>query len=170
MRTHAGTILLGGSLMNLEGSSSIGCFFKRFEVLIRSSQGFCRTLLVAVIGIGALTGAPLSSVADSTSLDGSWRGSGWIKFNNGKRERASCKAYYRRVTPTEFALRANCATRSAKATQIARVHKTGKSKYSGNFFNQEYGVSGSIYVSVKGRSQRVRLSGSGGSATFNLRK
>lgn len=114
--------------------------------------------------------APSSSFADSVSLDGSWRGSGWVKFDNGKRERASCRAYYSRVSPSEFTLRANCATRSAKATQTARVHKTGKSAYSGTFFNKEFGVSGNIYVSVKGRSQHVRLSGSGASATFRLRK
>lgn len=108
--------------------------------------------------------------AGPASLDGSWRGSGWVSFDNGKRERARCKAFYSRVSPTEFSLRANCATASAKATQTARVHKTGKSSYSGNFFNKEYGVSGTIYVKVTGRSQRVRLSGTGGSATFNLRK
>ena len=156
--------------MNLEGSSSIRCFLKRFEVLNRPSTGLCSALLMALVGLGAVTVTPNSSFADSVSLDGSWRGSGWINFNNGKRERASCKAYYRRVSPTEFALRANCATKSAKATQTARVHKTGRSRYAGNFFNQEYGVSGNIYVSVKGRSQHVRLSGAGGSATFRLRK
>jgi len=170
MRTHAGTILLGGSLMILEGSSSIRCFLKRFEVLNRPFKSLFSALAVAVVGLGAATIAPASSVADSASLDGSWRGTGWIKFDNGKRERARCKAFYSRVSPTEFALRANCATKSAKATQTARVYKTGKSKYSGSFFNQEFGVSGNIYVSVKGRSQQVRLSGAGGSATFRLRK
>ncbi len=156
--------------MTLEGSSSIRNFLKRFEVLSCWSQGLGRVLTLALVGLFSLTMFSTSSGADSVSLDGSWRGSGWIKFNNGKRERVSCKAYYSRVSATEFSLRANCATKSAKATQTARVYKTGKSKYSGNFFNQEFGVSGNIYVSVKGRSQHVRLSGAGGSATFRLRK
>lgn len=156
--------------MILEGLSSIRNFLKRFEMLSRSSKRLRSALLMALLGLSALTFASGSSLADSVSLDGSWRGSGWINFNNGKRERASCKAYYSRVSPTEFSLRANCATKSAKATQTARVHKTGRSKYSGSFFNQEFGVSGNIYVSVKGRSQHVRLSGAGGTATFRLRK
>jgi hypothetical protein len=108
--------------------------------------------------------------ADSASLDGAWRGSGWINFDNGKRERARCKARYSRVTPDEFTLSANCATASAKATQTARVHRVGKSSYSGSFFNKEFGVTGSIYVKVQGRSQSVRLSGTGGTASFSLRK
>ena len=156
--------------MILEGSSSISHFSKRFKVLTRRSREIWR--LFSLLAMAALAAALASSpsFADSASLDGSWRGSGWVKFDNGNRERASCKAFYSRVSPTEFSLRANCATKSAKVTQTARVHKTGKSKYSGNFFNKEYGVSGSIYVSVKGRSQNVRLMGSGGSATFRLRK
>lgn len=135
--------------------------------------GLRRLVLAVSVAVFGTLGAVATShngFADSVSLDGSWRGSGWVKFDNGKRERASCRAFYSRVSPTEFALRANCATKSAKATQTARVHKTGKSKYAGSFFNKEYGVSGSIYVSVKGRSQHVRLTGAGGSATFRLRK
>ncbi len=156
--------------MILEGPSSTHSFLKRFEVLSWLSEGFCRALSLALLGLFSLTLVSTSSVADSASLDGSWRGSGWIKFDNGKRERAICKAFYSRVSPNEFSLRANCATKSSKATQTARVHRTGKSKYSGSFFNKEFGVSGNIYVSVKGRSQHVRLSGAGGSATFRLRK
>ncbi len=126
--------------------------------------------LFAVVAAFVLALAPQTGFADSASLDGSWRGSGWVKFDNGKRERARCKAFYSRVSPNEFSLRANCATKSSKATQTARVHRTGKSTYSGSFFNKEFGVSGSIYVRVSGRSQNVRLTGSGGSATFKLRK
>lgn len=156
--------------MNLEDPSSIRLFSKRFEVLSGLHRGLSRVLTLALVGLFSLTLVPTLGAADSASLDGSWRGSGWIKFDNGKRERASCKAFYSRVSPNEFSLRANCATKSAKATQTARVHRTGKSKYSGSFFNKEFGVSGNIYVSVKGRSQHVRLSGAGGSATFRLRK
>lgn len=149
--------------MILEDNSS--AFF------IRSLCARLRSVAVlSLVAIGAASALPHAGMAGPASLDGSWRGSGWVKFDNGKRERASCKAFYSRVSPTEFALRANCATKSAKATQTARVHKVGKANYSGSFFNKEYGVSGSIYVSVKGRSQHVRLSGAGGSASFKLRK
>lgn len=122
-----------------------------------------------VVGLAASLATPAVH-ADSASLDGAWRGSGWVKFDNGKREKARCKARYSRVTPTEFTLAANCATASAKATQTARVHKTGANSYSGNFFNKEFGVSGTIHVKVQGRSQSVHLSSSGGSAAFSLRK
>lgn len=157
--------------MILEDASSVRPFSKRLEALgIISSKCLWRTLTVIVAGLMVMTSAPTTGAADSASLDGSWRGSGWIKFDSGKRERARCRAFYSRVSPNEFALRANCATKSAKATQTARVHRTGKSRYAGSFFNKEFGVSGSIYVRVKGRSQFVRLTGTGASATFKLRK
>lgn len=152
--------------MSLAVSISSHKFLRYFRSLL-----FNRSSLVwAVSAILMSAVAVPQAGADSASLDGSWRGSGWINFDNGKRERARCKARYSRVTPDEFTLSANCATASAKATQTARLHRVGKSSYSGSFFNKEFGVSGSIYVKVKGRSQSVRLSGAGGTASFNLRK
>lgn len=156
--------------MTLEGPTST-CNFQWRLVVHRSWTRISGAVALGMaIAVAALVGPAPVALADSASLDGSWRGSGWVKFDNGKRERASCKAFYSRVSPNEFKLRANCATKSAKATQTARLYRTGKSKYSGTFFNQEFGVSGNIYVSVRGRSQNVRLTGSGGSATFRLRK
>lgn len=156
--------------MNLEGPSSTSIF-----LACRALGTLCRRHLYSIFA-GVLIVAASFAVAapvaygDSASLDGTWRGSGWVKFDNGKRERARCRAFYSRVSPNEFQLRANCATKSAKATQTARVFRSGKSRYSGTFFNKEYGVSGNIYISVRGRSQNVRLTGAGGSANFNLRK
>ena len=142
---------------------------RQINNLSNSGRRFALLAKGLAVAVAALLAAPAIH-ADSASLDGSWRGSGWVNFDNGKREKARCKARYSRVTPTEFTLSANCATASAKATQTARVHKVGSNSYSGNFFNKEFGVTGTIHVKVEGRSQSVHLSSSGGTASIQLRK
>ncbi|MGD9784381.1 MAG: hypothetical protein AB7E80_07170 [Hyphomicrobiaceae bacterium] len=65
-------------------------------------------------------------------------------------------------------MNASCATKSGKVNQTATLSKVGNGRYAGSFFNSQYGVSGSISVVVKGRSQSVRLSGGGGGGSFSL--
>jgi hypothetical protein len=67
-------------------------------------------------------------------------------------------------------MRATCATASGKATQTATVYRLSRGRYRGSFHNTEYNVSGSIRVVVRGRSQRVSLTGDGASASFSMRK
>ena len=61
-----------------------------------------------------------------------------------------------------------CATASARVAQTAVVTRSGGNSYSGQFFNAEYGVSGSISITVSGNRMSASLSGGGGSAQFNL--
>jgi hypothetical protein len=50
------------------------------------------------------------------------------------------------------------------------VYRLSRGRYRGTFYNTEFNVSGSIRVVVRGRSQRVSLTGDGASASFSLRK
>jgi hypothetical protein len=50
------------------------------------------------------------------------------------------------------------------------VRRVGGNTYQGQFHNSEYNVSGTISVTVGGNRQSVRLSGDGGSASFELRR
>ena len=103
------------------------------------------------------------------SLEGSWSGGGEVAFAaTGSRERARCRAHYNRRTKDSYAMQATCATASGKAAQTATVHKVGENKYSGNFHNPDYDISGTISVIVNGNSQSVRLTSSSGSALFRL--
>jgi len=113
---------------------------------------------------------PARAEAQSASLEGSWRGGGSVAFVSGERERAQCRARYRRTSPTSYSLIATCATASGRATQTAIVQRVGGNSYRGRFHNSEYDVSGTILVTVGGNRQTVRLTSDAGSASFELRR
>ncbi len=101
-------------------------------------------------------------------LEGSWSGGGTVTFSTGSRERASCRARYAKASAVSYTMNAVCATPSGRAAQTATLRKVGENSYQGQFFNAEYGISGAIYVVVRGNHQSVRLSSSSGSGNFNL--
>ena len=127
---------------------------------------------VMVPGIALLAGLVFSdrAVPQTAGLEGSWRGGGSVSFGSGQRERAQCRAQYRRTSATSYTLTAICATASGKATQIATVRQVGGNSYQGTFHNSEYNVSGTIFITVAGNRQTVRLTGDSGSASLELRR
>ena len=104
----------------------------------------------------------------SVGLEGSWSGGGIVSFASGARERASCRAHYRRAGTSSFAVSATCATASARAAQTATVRQVGENKYAGSFYNSEYSISGVMHVVVRGTSQTVRLTSDSASAILSL--
>jgi hypothetical protein len=125
-----------------------------------------RTVMLAILGLALSEGA----MAQSTSLEGSWRGGGSVSFASGPKERAQCRAQYRRASGRSYTLTATCATPSGRATQTAILRQVGGNTYQGRFHNSEYDVSGTIYVTVSGNRQSVRLTGEAGSASFELHR
>jgi len=127
--------------------------------------------LVATVGFLAL--APMAESkpakgAKSGSLAGSWSGSGWVSFSNGKRERTRCHAHYSANGGKSYSLSATCATSSGKASQHATVYEVSHNRFRGTFHNTEYNVTGSIRVVLNGNSQSVTLSGDSNSAALSL--
>jgi hypothetical protein len=125
------------------------------------------TLLL--IGLPAVDQS-LAQSAQPVSLEGSWRGAGSVAFASGQRERAECRAHYRRASSASYTVTATCATPSGRATQTATLRHVGGNTYQGRFHNSEYDVSGTIYVTVGGNRQSVRLTSESGSASFELRR
>ena len=113
---------------------------------------------------------PHRAEAQSAGLEGSWRGGGSVAFASGQRERAQCRAQYRRASGSSYVLTATCATPSGRATQTATVRRVGGNSYRGRFHNAEHDISGTILVIVGGDRQTVRLSSDAGSASFELRR
>jgi hypothetical protein len=127
---------------------------------------------VLVPGIALLAGLTFSdrAVPQTAGLEGSWHGGGSVSFGSGQRERAQCRARYRRSSATSYTLTATCATASGRATQTAFVRQVGGNSYQGTFHNSEYNVSGTIFITVAGNRQIVRLTGDAGSASLDLRR
>jgi hypothetical protein len=108
--------------------------------------------------------------AQTAGLEGSWHGGGSVAFASGQRERAQCRAHYRRASSNAYTVTATCATPSGRATQTATLRQVGGNTYQGQFHNSEYNVSGTIFVTVGGNRQSVRLTSDSGSASFELHR
>lgn len=132
-----------------------------------------RMQMPAIVPVIALLAGLVFSdraVAQTAGLEGSWRGGGSVSFASGQRERAQCRARYRRASGNSYTLTATCATASGRATQTAVVRQVGGNSYQGTFHNSEYNVSGTIFITVAGNRQTVRLTGDAGSASLDLRR
>ena len=117
-----------------------------------------------------MAGLAAGGQAMAQSLEGSWSGGGSVAFATGQHERARCRAQYRRASATSYTVTATCATPSGRATQTATVSRIDGNTYRGQFHNSEYDISGTIYVTVGGNRQSVRLTSPSGSASLELRR
>jgi hypothetical protein len=122
----------------------------------------------ALAFLTAVVTAGLPTPGHAQSLEGSWSGGGAVHLPNGAQERARCRARYSRASRNVYTVNAVCATPSGRVAQTASLQRIGANSFAGNFYNQEYGVSGSIYVTVRGNSQRVTLTSAAGSASLRL--
>ncbi len=127
------------------------------------------TGIVPATSLALVLGFATPALADS-DLTGSWRGGGSVAFSSGAKERARCRARFSKLNKWVYRMSATCATPSAKVAQTAELRKTGKNRYSGNFHNYEFGVSGTIHIKISGSKQSVRLSSEAGSANLRLSK
>ncbi len=118
--------------------------------------------------IGFATVAPAR--ADPATLDGTWAGGGTVTLSSGAKEQARCRATFRRQTANAFTMSAVCATASARVTQSGELIRAGANRFTGDFSNQEYGVSGQVSITVDGRAMTAIMRGGGGSARLSLNR
>jgi hypothetical protein len=127
-----------------------------------------RTLAVS-IAVSAMTAfSPVAPSAQTLSLEGTWNGGGHVRFPSGDTERARCRATFHRRGGNSFDMSATCATASVRVQQTAVLERIGPNRFAGEFYNAEYGISGSIAITLKGQSLAASLNGAGASAHFNL--
>lgn len=113
-------------------------------------------------------GAPAH--AQSTELQGLWRGSGFVKPTDGQREKVRCRVTYQRHSSKRYSVSAVCASQGANIKQSGEIRGTGRNSYAGNFYNSEYGVRGRVRVRVQGRRQTVRFESKAGIGQIRLFK
>lgn len=127
-------------------------------------------ILATTAGLGLLLAFAGSAPATAeSSLVGNWSGGGTVRFPSGAVEKANCRATYRR-SGSGYTMSGVCATPSGRAEQTATLRRVSANKYAGDFHNPEYGMSGSISVTVSGNSQTVYLSSDSASASIRLRR
>jgi hypothetical protein len=129
---------------------------------------FAFAVALTLSGLPHVGSAQVSNKVSVANLEGSWNGGGTVSFASGGTERARCRASFRRFGEHSYAVNATCATASGRAAQTAMVRQIGNNRYSGNFYNREYSISGVIDIVVHGSSQTVRLISDSGSAVLNF--
>ncbi len=122
----------------------------------------------ALLICGALAITPAQS--RDARLEGSWSGGGKIVFPSGETEQARCRVSIRRQGGRNFGFNAICATPSARVQQSAALIHVAGNRYRGEFVNQEYGITGSIRLTLDGNRISASLTGGGGSAQLALRR
>ncbi len=116
----------------------------------------------------AVVGAPTWSALADTNIVGAWSGSGSLVLPSGATERAKCKVSFNKSGGKSYGMNAVCASSSAKVAQTAMLAQVGPNRYVGEFTNAEFGVTGTISLTVNGSNLSANLQGGGGSAVFNL--
>ncbi|HZV21703.1 MAG TPA: hypothetical protein VE986_09175 [Hyphomicrobiales bacterium] len=125
-------------------------------------------LFPALLMVGVTAAPELAAPqAISDGITGMWTGGGTVIYASGERERARCTAHYS-GSASVVSLSANCATPSGSISQSTTLRRTGPNTYSGDFFNQQYNISGTIHVVVQGTTQKVSLKSGNMSGSLTL--
>ncbi len=132
----------------------------KLQFLTVALMGFALAVISPVAG-------PSAALGQDASLEGSWSGAGKITFPSGETENARCKVSFKRQG-NNFGMNAVCATPSARVEQVGQLARVGGNRFAGDFTNPEYGVTGSIRITVNGNSLNASLSGGGGSAQISM--
>ncbi len=90
-----------------------------------------------------------------------------IIFPSGETERARCRATFRNAGGG-LSMHGVCATASVRVSQSASLSRLTSTSYSGEFFNTEFNISGSIRVRLQGNKLNASLNGGGATAQFVL--
>lgn len=121
------------------------------------------------VALFALTSIGSSIAAEPPGLEGAWSGSGKVRFTSGNTESARCQATFKQRSTSSFGMIARCATSSGRVEQTAVLRRVASNQFAGDFKNTDYGVSGSISITINGSSLDASLSGdNGGGAEFKL--
>jgi hypothetical protein len=140
---------------------------ERMQTSVKTKSGRWLAILT-LAGAGVVGASSIGQAETGGSLEGAWKGSGWVSIVGGNRERAQCQVHYSAANGAQYSLTATCATDSGKASQTARIHKAGEHAYKGQFYNAEYDVTGQIRVIVRGNKQTVTLTSDNGTALITL--
>jgi hypothetical protein len=129
-------------------------------------SGFCGAAfaVAATLSIVGVTATP----AAAQTIVGSWSGGGLIIFPSGEKERARCRATFRKAGGGGVSMNGVCATASVRVSQSASLSRLTSTTYSGEFFNTEFNISGSIRIRMQGNRLNASLNGGGASAQFVL--
>jgi hypothetical protein len=123
---------------------------------------------MAVFALAASAGLAVSAAGPFAPFDGSWSGSGHVRFDNGKTESIRCKAYY---TPKSagagLGLALRCASASNKIELRATLTAAGD-RVQGSWEDRSFNTSGSVSGTANGNQIKLSITGGGLSGSMTV--
>jgi hypothetical protein len=126
------------------------------------------TRLAVVLLSVAVCAASAPANAQPANLEGTWNGGGTVILPTGDRERARCRATFKTRSATRVDMSAVCSTASTRVAQTGQLTRTSANRFSGELYNPEYAISGSIVIVVQGSRLTASVNGGGGMAQLTL--
>ncbi|MEO0617803.1 MAG: hypothetical protein AAFZ01_00830 [Pseudomonadota bacterium] len=123
-------------------------------------------LLRAGVAVALLLGA--HSQAYAASISGKWRGGGTVNLKSGGKEKVRCSVTYGRIAGQDFSVNARCASGAGRVDQTGKLTRVAPNRYVGTVMNTQYSVTARVTVNVAGKTQRVSISSSQGTANLRL--
>jgi hypothetical protein len=116
----------------------------------------------------AICAASAPANSQPVNLEGTWNGGGIVILPTGDRERARCRATFKTRSASRVDMSAVCSTASTRVAQTGQLTRTSANRFSGELYNPDYAISGSIVIVVQGSRLNASVSGGGGMAQFTL--
>lgn len=117
-------------------------------------------VVISVLSIGAATAA--------SGLDGAWSGGGYVVPKSGARESVRCRVRYSKQSAKVFSVSATCDGANTHVVQTGEVLEVGSGRYTGDFYNPQFDISGRVRVQLSGNKQSVSFSGAQGQGALSL--
>ena len=127
-----------------------------------------RSPCLAIVLCASIIAISPAAKSQPVTLDGTWNGGGTVILPTGDRERARCRATFKTRSANRVDMSAVCSTASTRTAQSGQLARISANKFSGELYNPEYAVSGSIVIVVRGTRLTASVSGGGGMAQFTL--
>lgn len=127
------------------------------------------TFTAGLIASSLFVGVSTQSVgAPAHGIVGTWSGAGTVHLSTGESEKVRCRATISKRSERVYTMFAVCATASVRVTQNAVLDEASPNRYVGNFTNDEFGISGTIRVTLKGSTLTAALNAAGASAVMTM--
>lgn len=122
-------------------------------------------LLVPALGL-IFIGA--GNALAASGLEGNWSGNGYVLPKDGARESVRCRVHFAKQSATVYAVTAQCEGSATTVNQTGEVIEVSGGRYTGDFYNAQYDISGRIRIQLNGNRQSVTFSGARGQGGLSL--
>jgi hypothetical protein len=128
---------------------------------MHAARAHWSVVIAALVGAAVLGSQESAVSAESLfpQLTGTWKGSGQVRFEQGKSEQISCRAYYTsKQEGSGLGLAIRCASMSYKIEMRASLSQNGD-RISGHWEERTFNAHGDVSGTANGSNLKLAISG-----------